>query len=232
MHVKSPAEEGSTLDSPRVFIIDDEQALANTLKQMLAGQGYLVEIFSSAEEFQAREPYGGVGCILLDLVLPGMDGFTLLDALRRSPMTTPIIIMTGEGDIPASVRSIKKGAMDYLAKPFSQPELQRVVAEALAQSRRVQPFISRLNTLSPREREVLESMLHGLLNKQIASRLGISEKTIKIHRGSIMKKLCVPSFPDLVRWWVEIGMTLSPNQANDQTPPSPADPGVDADSPG
>ncbi|NLI75549.1 MAG: response regulator transcription factor [Candidatus Riflebacteria bacterium] len=203
---------------PLIFLIDDEPLFAQPLSLMLRQESFDVEVFASAEDFLAREPYLGVGCLLLDLTLPGMDGNTLLEALQKRPMTTPIIILSGTGDIAATVRSMKHGAMNFLTKPIQKEDLLRAIGEAVALSRRIQPFCSRLATLTPRERDVLDAMLLGLLNKQIASRLGISEKTTKIHRGRIMEKLSVPSLPELVRLWVECGLPLGTGAGSAATP--------------
>ncbi|RCK77782.1 MAG: DNA-binding response regulator [Candidatus Ozemobacter sibiricus] len=188
---------------PRVFLIDDDPFFSSMASSLLQELGYVVEMSASAEEFLARPPYHGVGCILLDLVLPGLSGTSLLDSLRDWPLCTPIIVLTGNGDIPATVQSLKNGALNFLTKPIEREELQRSISEAIDLSRRIQPFCQRLLTLTPREREVLEGILNGLLNKQIALRLGISEKTTKIHRGRLMEKLNVRSLPELVRLWVE-----------------------------
>jgi len=206
----------------RVFIVDDEPICAKSMSGLLQEEGYFVEIFPSAEAFLEREPYTGVGCLLLDLNLPGMSGVTLLETLRRKPLTTPIIIVTGVGDIPESVRTIKLGAVDFLRKPIKTQTLVAAIEQALPSSRRIQPFCSRLATLSPREREVLDAMLLGLLNKQIAVKLGISEKTTKIHRGHIMEKLGVPSLPELVRRWVESGLPLREHAKEPLSGPSSA----------
>jgi FixJ family two-component response regulator len=200
-----------------VFIVDDEAMFTTTVETILRQDGFAVETFSSAEAFLEREPYTGVGCLLLDLALPGMDGMTLLETLRQRPLTTPIIILTGNGDIPASVRSMKQGAMDFLTKPIPNGELIRAVEEALALSRRIQPFCKRLGSLTPREWQVLEGMLYGLLNKQIATRLGISVKTTKVHRGRIMDKLAIPSLPELVRRWVESRLPMDPIPLRDSS---------------
>jgi FixJ family two-component response regulator len=196
------------LDKPLIIIIDDDELFSDALATMLKENSYAVETYPTAEDFLARQPYAGIGCILLDLGLPGMHGSFLLETLRRRPLTTPILIITGEGGIPDSVKSIRNGALDFLTKPLRKEDLLRAIGTAIAASHRVQPFCSKLLTLTPREWQVLEAMLWGLLNKQISARLEISEKTTKIHRSRILEKLGVPNLPELLRKWVEIGLPL------------------------
>ena len=192
--------------NPRVFVIDDDPSICKSLSRLLRSLEFEVETFASAELFLKRDPYDGVGCIILDFSMPGLDGLALQDKLSQTGNTMPIIFITGHGDIPMSVRAMKKGAVDFLPKPFDDEELLRAVKSAIAKNsktkagqRDVEQTIERLKGLTPRELEILRYIISGMLNKQIGFKLGIAEKTVKVHRGHIMKKLYVSSVAELVR---------------------------------
>ncbi len=189
-----------------VLIVDDDASVRRSLQRLLSSHGYAVATFASAEELLASALPAVPACLVLDVRLPGRDGLELQQALADRADTLPIVFISGHGDIPTSVRAVKAGAEDFLAKPVGERVLIPAVAQALRRSARAlqaqatrEEQQRRLDTLSPREREVLRLVVAGLLNKQIAERLGIAEGTVKIHRGHITTKLGVRSVADLVR---------------------------------
>jgi FixJ family two-component response regulator len=196
-----------------IFAVDDDASVRKSLSLLLSSAGYEVKTFASAEEFLGQAPLGGIGCIILDVRMKGMTGLELQERLGRHDCGMPIIFMTGHGDIPMSVQAMKKGAVDFLAKPFDDTELLSVVESALGKCRaeksvldELRDFRKRVATLTPREHEVFLLVIAGLLNKQIAEELNIKEHTVKVHRGRVMDKLGVGSLADLVRLAVKTGM--------------------------
>jgi two-component system response regulator FixJ len=192
--------------SPTVFIIDDDASVRTSLARLLRSAGFDVETFASADLFLEREHYDGVGCIVLDVRMPGISGIDLQDELSKADYSMPIVFITGHGNIPMGVQAIKKGAVDFLAKPFDDEELLQAVREAIEKDKKARAEYSevldiqgRIELLTAREREILRYVITGMLNKQIAYKLGIAEKTVKVHRGRIMEKLSVGSVADLVR---------------------------------
>ena len=191
---------------PTVFVIDDDASVCKSLSRLLRSMGLEVEVFASAELFLKREHYGGVGCILLDVQMPGLSGMDLQQELNKADYHIPIIFITGHGDIPISVEATKKGAVDFLTKPFDDEELLEAVRKAIEKDRKakaeraeVHDILKRMERLTPREKEIVRYVITGMLNKQIALELDIAEKTVKVHRGRIMEKLRVDSVADLVR---------------------------------
>lgn len=191
---------------PTIFVIDDDASVRKSLSRLLRSLGFEVETFASAELFLERGQFDGVGCIILDIRMPGLDGIGLQDQLSKVDYSMPIIFITGHGDIPMSVRAMKKGAVDFLPKPFDDDELLQAVRRAIekdiqarTEKGEVHQALEQIRQLTPREQEILRYVIAGLLNKQIGFKLGIAEKTIKIHRGHIMEKLHVSSVADLVR---------------------------------
>ena len=191
---------------PTVFVIDDNASVCKSLSRLLRSMGLDVEVFASAELFLKREHYGGVGCILLDVQMPGLSGMDLQQELNKADYHIPIIFITGHGDIPISVEAMKKGAVDFLTKPFDDEELLEAVRKAIEKDRKakaeraeVHDILKRMERLTPREKEIVRYVITGMLNKQIALKLDIAEKTVKVHRGRIMEKLCVDSVAELVR---------------------------------
>jgi len=188
-----------------VFIIDDDVSVRRCLSSFLMTYDYCVETYSSSEEFLSREPYEGIGCILLDLDLGGKSGLELQEELSSLDSHIPIIFITGHGTIHLSVETLKKGAVNFLEKPFKNEELIDSISEAIMlcnnakaendEARRAKYLIDKLTS---RESEVLKYLITGMLNKQIASELNIAEQTVKIHRGNICKKFGVKSVPEII----------------------------------
>jgi FixJ family two-component response regulator len=189
----------------KVFIVDDDPSVRKGLSLLLMSASYPVESFGSAEEFLELEEYTGAGCILLDIFMEGRTGLELQAEIKKKFAFLPIIYITGQGDIPMSVRALKKGAINFLQKPIDDLVLLQAVEEALSLSRSIfrenqesNHLKSLLNTLTPRENEVFRYILTGMLNKQIAAELNIAEHTVKLHRGKITQKLGVKSVAELV----------------------------------
>jgi RNA polymerase sigma factor (sigma-70 family) len=190
-----------------VFVVDDDPSVRKSVVRLLKSMGFPARAYASASEFLddwRREP--APGCLVLDVQLPGLNGLDLQEALRSAACPIPIIFITGHGDIPMSVRAMKAGAVDFLAKPFPDDDLLRAVQEAIARDEERQSEYAKREasaelyaTLTPREREVMALVVAGLPNKRIAKELGTSEKTVKVHRGRVMEKMQVESVADLVR---------------------------------
>jgi FixJ family two-component response regulator len=199
---------------PTVFAVDDDAAVRKSLVRLLKSAGYRAESFAAADEFiQCWKRNPVPGCVLLDIQMPGIDGLQLQQELINSTHAIPIIFITGHGDIPSSVKAMKAGAVDFFSKPFNDEDLFQAIREAIQRDHQVRTdraergsVAARFATLTPREHEVLELVVRGMLNKQIAAALGASEKTIKIHRGRVMEKMNVQSVADLVRAADKIGI--------------------------
>ncbi|PWU00576.1 MAG: DNA-binding response regulator [Terriglobia bacterium] len=193
-------------EEPIVFVVDDDAAARSAIQSLLHSVGLHVETFGSAAEFLERRPAAGPCCLVLDVRLPGMSGLEFQRYLSVRNIAMPIIFITGHGDIPMSVEAMKAGAMEFLTKPFRGQILLDAIQKAIEQDRntkqelkRLAELRRRLDSLTPREREVMQGVIAGLLNKQIAAELGTSERTVKIHRGNLMRKMGAESLPDLVR---------------------------------
>jgi FixJ family two-component response regulator len=193
-------------DAPTVFIVDDEAPVRKALSRLLRATGFAVAAFASPGEFLAQHDLHKPGCLVLDLMMPGIDGIELQRALARKGSVLPIIFITGHGDIPKSVQAMKSGALDFLTKPVNDENLLASIRAAIKRdsvARREQAELleirARIATLTPREQEVLQHVITGKLNKQIADDLGVVEKTIKVHRACVMKKMKVQSVAELVR---------------------------------
>ena len=192
--------------SPTVFIIDDDAAVRKAVSRLLRSAGIAVAGFASPGEFLAQYDPDMPGCLVLDLAMPDINGLQLQTTLGKKGCTLPIIFLTGHGDVSKSVQAMKHGAFDFFSKPVKEKDLLPAVRAAIernAVARREQARLSeicaRLDTLTPREREVLEHVVAGKLNKQIASDLGITEATVKMHRARVMTKMKVQGVADLVR---------------------------------
>lgn len=192
--------------SPNVFLVDDDASVRKGLSRLLRSTGLHVEAFASAQEFMNREPFDGNVCLILDIRMPGLSGTDLFKQLSKADDSLPVVFITGHGDIPTSVQAMKEGAVDFLTKPVDDEKILSAVQAALARGaiereRHSTATHARqlLQTLTEREYEVMTYVITGMLNKQIAYDLGISEKTVKVHRGRVTEKLGVHSVAELVR---------------------------------
>lgn len=193
-------------EEPTIFVIDDDDDFRVGLVDLLSSMDMSAVAFSSAQAFLEGPPMHAAGCILLDVEMPGFSGLDLQAHLESVGCVMPIVFLTGHGSIPMTVRALKAGASDFLEKPFHEQALIDAVTTALARGENARRNASEAGlarrlaaTLTPREREVMHVVCRGLMNKQIAYELGISEITVKIHRGNVMKKMQVRSVPDLIR---------------------------------
>jgi RNA polymerase sigma factor (sigma-70 family) len=200
-----------------VFIIDDDAPVRRALGRLLRSVGYSFESFPSARAFLSRSPRVGPSCVILDYRMPGLNGLELQGALAAAGRDESIIFITGHGDIPTCANAMKAGAIDFLPKPFRDEDLLDAIALSLRRSESLwRQHTERIKTqtlidqLTPREREVMELVVAGKLNKQIAAELGASEKTIKVHRGRVMQKMQVFSVAELVRLTESVG--IQPNR--------------------
>ena len=201
---------------PVIYVIDDDASVRNALSNLLRSVGMSVEVFASPQEFLHSAEPGGPACIVLDVRFPGRSGLDLQRDLAEAGRLLPIIFMTGHGDIPMTVRAMKAGAVEFLTKPFRDQDLLDAVAVALDKDRarragekRIDELRERLDTLTPREREVLHLVIAGRLNKQIAGELGVSEMTVKIHRRHMMRKMHASRIVELVRMADQLGLSVA-----------------------
>lgn len=196
-----------------VAIVDDDLSFREGVSSLVRAAGWRVETFASAEEFLARPRADPPSCLLLDLQLPDLNGLDLQKRIAEGDLAVPIVFISGHGDIPATVRAMKAGAVEFLTKPFDKEQLFCAIAEAmardqhnreeLAQSHQVRQLYS---SLTQREKQVMQHVVFGLLNKQIAAELTISEFTVKLHRGRVMRKMHAKSLADLVRMAERLGL--------------------------
>lgn len=210
-----------------VFVVDDDEAVRVGLARLLRSAGWKVEAFASAGAFLERSVFTGVGCVLLDVQMPGLTGPQLQDAMAERGLTLPVVFLTGHGDVPTGIRAMKRGAVDFLLKPLDDEELlaaiERAVrrhAETQVRQREQDEIATRLGRLSVREREVMDLVVRGSLNKQIAFALGIAEKTVKVHRARVMEKMEVRSVAELVHLLEKTG--LARPEAERSVEPGPA----------
>lgn len=196
-----------------MYVVDDDTSVRTALTRLIRSVGLQAVAFPSAQGFLDSAPPRQPACLVLDLRLPGLGGLELQSRLGQAQEARPIIFLTGHGNVPASVRAMKGGAVDFLQKPVDEEELLSAIQRALALSRRAlaegkdrAEIQRRLDTLTPREREVFELVITGMLNKQIAGALGAAEKTIKVHRARVMQKMQASSVADLVRMGAKVGL--------------------------
>ncbi|MCZ6915348.1 MAG: response regulator [Gemmatimonadetes bacterium] len=202
-------------DRSTVFIVDDDRSVRTALARLMRSRKMLAETFASAEEFLDRDPRDAPGCIVLDLKMPGVTGLELQEDLTAAGISLPIVFLTGHGDVPDSVAAMKGGAVDFFEKPVDEDELMDAIKQAVewdirAREKRAEliEVQERLNDLTPRESQVFRGVVQGKLNKQIASGLGMSEKTVKVHRARVMQKMQADSLAGLVRIAERIGAPL------------------------
>src|SRR5215472_16179857 len=196
-----------------VYIVDDDDAVRDSLSVLLEAIGHRVRTFGSATDFRAAAPTLHMGCLIVDIRMPEMDGLELQRALNEQALRFPMIVITGHGDVPLAVRAMKAGALDFIEKPFATPTILASVEAALARIEAAeqhdpaaQAARAKLDRLSPREREVLEGLLAGLPNKTIAHHLAISPRTVEIHRARVMDKMAARSLSELIRLALAAGL--------------------------
>src|SRR3954468_20239615 len=199
--------------TPVVFIVDDDISVRESLELLVRSEGWEAELFSSAQEFLARPRSLHPSCLVLDVHLPDLSGLDLQKRIASDRSDMPIIFITGYGDVPMTVKAMKAGAVEFLTKPFADDVLLAAIAKAIERSRTALAHEIQLNSLreryaslSRREREVMALVVAGLLNKQVGGELGISEITVKAHRGSVMRKMLAASLPVLVNMSSQLGI--------------------------
>jgi FixJ family two-component response regulator len=214
--IERSARQPATAEAPIVFVVDDDESVREALRSLFRSVSLRVETFGSAAEFLRSELPDVASCLVLDVRLPGVSGLDFQAELAKASILIPVIFMTGHGDIPMSVQAMKAGAVDFLTKPFRDQDMLDAVAAAIERDRsrrkdeqRLSDVRARFDGLTEREREVMGLVTAGLMNKQIAGELGLSEITVKIHRGHVMRKMAARSLADLVRMAEVLGVRRS-----------------------
>jgi len=202
--------------APVVFVVDDDISVRESLDLLIRSAGLQSETFSSAQDFLVRSRTPVPSCLILDISMPGLNGLELQKRVVAEHPDLPIIFITGHGDVPKTVQAMKAGAVEFLTKPFNDDVLLSAVRQALERSRiilgqqtEINTLQERYSSLTSREREVMALVVSGLLNKQVGGQLGISEITVKAHRGKVMQKMKADSLPDLVKMAGKLGLTLA-----------------------
>jgi len=200
-----------------IYVVDDDASICKALSLLLKSNGFKVETFTSAEEFLAFKHPKIQSCLILDIRLPNINGFALQEIMAQRGIITPVIFITGHGDIPMSVKAMKAGAIDFLPKPFTEKKLLEAITLALSKSKvqnkqqaEIEKIKQRMDTLSPRELEVFHYVAQGLLNKNIASKRGTSLQTIKVHRGRVMQKMQAKTVTELIGFAKKVGFSTTP----------------------
>jgi FixJ family two-component response regulator len=214
--IERSARQPTAAEAPIAFVVDDDESVREALRSLFRSVSLRVETFGSAADFLRSELPDVASCLVLDVRLPGLSGLDFQAELAKANIHIPIIFMTGHGDIPMSVQAMKAGAVDFLTKPFRDQDMLDAVAAAIERDRgrrkdeqRLSDVRARFDGLTEREREVMGLVTAGLMNKQIAGELGLSEITVKIHRGHVMRKMAARSLADLVRMAEVLGVRRS-----------------------
>ena len=213
LHVTTSRRSANT---PIVFVVDDDLSVRESLELLIETSGWRAELFASAKDFLARSGASVPCCLILDVALPDFSGLDVQKRVAVDRPDMPVIFLTASRDVPTSVQAMKAGAIEFLTKPFDDDVLQSAIGDALARSRRALEHKAKMAalresyaSLTPREREVMVLVVSGLLNKQVAGELGISEITVKAHRGQVMRKMKADSLPALVRMVASLGLSAA-----------------------